>query len=108
MTPHVSKQRVLVDRRWEGNTGIGRYSRELIPQISSLADGYLEVGNPVSVKQMSLSFFRGRHFAKCYSPGYVPIFGVNRQLITIHDLILLNPQIGDKSKFIFFNRFLLN
>lgn len=107
MSFHLPKERLLVDRRWEGNTGIGRYSRELIPRISGLVDDYLEGGNPVSLKQMGLSFIRGQRFANFYSPGYVPLFGVSRQLITIHDLILLEPEIRDKSKFLFFNQIIL-
>lgn len=104
---HVSKEGLLTDRRWEGNTGIGRYSRELIPRISRLVDGFLVGGNPLSFKQLGLSFFRGQSFANFYSPGYVPLFGASRQLITIHDLILLEPEIGNKSNFLFFNKLIL-
>ncbi len=102
-----SADSLLVDRRWEGNTGIGRYSRELLPKISSFTAGYLSYGNPVSIKQMGVSIIRAQHFAKFYSPGYVPILGLKRQLVTIHDLILLEPEIGSNSKQIFFNRIVL-
>lgn len=99
---------LLVDRRWQGNTGIGRYSRELIPYLSALVGGYLDEGNPVSIKELIKGFFSGRGFDNFYSPGYVPIYGMNRQLITIHDLILLERGIGRIHQKIYFNLYLRN
>ena len=95
---------LIVDRRWEGNTGIGRYSRELIPRISKIVDGYLDGGDAVSLKQLVLTSLNGRNINNFYSPGYVPLLHSKNQLITIHDLILLKPEIvGAKKKF-FFNK----
>ncbi len=107
MTFYQISGNLLVDRRWVGNTGIGRYSREMIPQISFLIDGYLDGGNPISLMQMGASSVKGLQFAKFYSPGYVPLMGIKRQCITIHDLILLDPAIGNRAKFLFFNQLVL-
>lgn len=107
MKPQREVSDLLVDRRWNGNTGIGRYSRELIPRISPLIAGYLDDGDPVSMKQMGLSLIKGCRFTKFYSPGYFPLLGNIRQFITIHDLILIKPEIVGISKSIFFNKIVL-
>jgi len=98
---------LLADRRWVGNTGIGRYSRELIPRVSHLIDGYLDGGNPISIMQMGASSVKGLQFAKFYSPGFVPLLGTKYQYITIHDLILLDSAFGSRSKFLFFHKVVL-
>ena len=101
------KTGLIVDRRWEGNTGIGRYSRELISRISTIIDGFIDGGIAVSPKQMVLTTLHARHFKNFYSPGYVPLLANKCQVITIHDLILLKPEIVGARKSFFFNKILL-
>ena len=98
---------LLADNRWNANSGIGRYSRELIPRVSSLIDGYLDVGNPTSIFAMSTSFFKSRNFAKFYSPGFIPLLGIKSQAITIHDLILANPKMSGVVKPRYFHHYIL-
>lgn len=98
---------LLVDRRWYGNHGIGRYSRELITRLSQPSIDFLESGNPLSLTQIALSSFKSLNCKVFYSPGFVPLLGFGQQLITIHDLILLRSDISDRSKSIYFNHFLL-
>lgn len=107
MSNSFSKRKLLIDSRWSGNHGIGRYSRELIPRISDLSDGILCSGNPLGPGGISLGSLFGRGFSTFYSPGYAPLIGVNTQIITMHDLILLQPEIVKKPQYLFFNRFIL-
>lgn len=101
------KKNLIVDRRWLGDTGIGRYSRELLPRISALSEGYLDDGNPVLISEMARSYIQSRDFQRFYSPGYIPLPGAKSQVITIHDLILLRPNTGSVSKRLFFNKTVL-
>lgn len=98
---------LLIDRRWNGNHGIGRYSRELVAKILQPNVEFLDSGNPLSLIQMGTSSFKAFKYNAFYSPGFVPMLGHAKQLITIHDLILLRSEIADRTKTNFFNRLLL-
>ncbi len=101
-----TEKKLLVDGRWTGNSGIGRYSRELISRIFHDTVFLLDRGNPVGKLNLFLSFFRFIRFDIFYSPGYVAFFGARMQLITIHDLILLNHLIRNTHHRIYFNMIL--
>jgi hypothetical protein len=107
MSNFFHPRRLLIDGRWSGNHGIGRYSRELIQRITDLSDGILAGGNPLGIGGIGLGSIKSCGFNAFYSPGYAPLLGVKTQILTIHDLILLNPDIARKSQQIFFNKFIL-
>ncbi len=107
MSKRVHPISLLVDRRWSGNHGIGRYSRELVSRIEFSNMDFLDSRNPLSLTQVGVSSAKFFKFNMFYSPGYVPMIGSGQQLITIHDLILLRSGIVDRSKSLYFNRFLL-
>lgn len=79
---------VYFDRRWDGETGIGRFCRETASRLIGVTPLPL-AGNPAS----PLDCFRLTLFmllnprARIVSPGYsAPLLGLGRFILTIHDL----------------------
>jgi len=91
---------ILFDARWNGDTGIGRFCREVRSRIHSFTDLPL-AGNPAGpFDPLRLSAFLLRQ-KKCafFSPGYnSPIFGARDFIITVHDLNHID--VGDNSGFL--------
>ena len=89
--------RLIVDARWKGNFGIGRYSRELLSRINSSEAKYIEGRIPTKKTEIlrSTMLLRGDIF---YSPGFLPILQARTQVLTLHDLIHLeDSQINFKN-----------
>lgn len=79
---------IYFDRRWDGDTGIGRFSREVSSRLSGFRDLPL-TGNPASpFDVLRLTWFMILNpRALVFSPGYsAPLFGLNRFFFTVHDL----------------------
>lgn len=81
---------ILIDARWRGNYGIGRYSTEVIKRIGVPWEP-VPGDNPLSI----VSSFRRLHDSKgekpnlIYTPGFNGFATRIPQLITVHDLIHL-------------------
>src|SRR4051794_23961987 len=82
---------IVVDGRWDGAHGIGRYAREVLLRLDTPWRPLRMSGRPAS----SLDPLRPRRLRRgdlLYSPGYNPACLVPRQVITIHDLIHLHES----------------
>jgi glycosyltransferase involved in cell wall biosynthesis len=94
------------DSRWFGNNGIGKYSTELsritIPGQVVFATG----SHPTRLREMCRPLFNIGKTDISYSPGYIARPFLRFQVITIHDLILLEPKIGTYFQRMYFNLFL--
>lgn len=82
---------IVVDDRWTGQNGIGRYANELLPRITTRLTSIEHTGSPSSptdflFKNVSVG---GVTPDAIYSPGYNGFFRNIRQTITLHDLIHL-------------------
>jgi len=97
---------VYFDNRWSGNNGIGRYSRELSRVTESLEVKFIEGSQPTSVNEMFKPLFHKWKSAVYFSLGYVARIFFSPQIITIHDLILLEKNIGRIHQRLYFNLFL--
>ncbi len=83
--------RLLIDTRWRGNHGIGRYARELIPRIPLPWTPLERPGSPTSPRALLLPA-RSRAQTVIYSPGYNASPSRTPQVVTIHDLIHLREH----------------
>lgn len=102
---------VLVDRRYRGQHGIGRYASEVVPRLASW-DGRLDYvdGHRPTARTTAQLRLRGRASAPdlYYSPGYLAALdrGVP-QLLTVHDLIHLDdPAQASLAKRTYYERVL--
>jgi glycosyltransferase involved in cell wall biosynthesis len=82
---------IVVDDRWTGQNGIGRYAAELLPRISLPLVSIDPSGSPSSpidfvFKRVSA---RGQAPSSIYSPGYNGFLRAVPQTITVLDLIHL-------------------
>ena len=83
--------RVIVDDRWSGAHGIGRYATEVLSRLSLAAEPLAVAGKPMSMsgvlsrKRLALS-----PQDVLYSPGFNLSITRARQVITMHDLIHLH------------------
>jgi glycosyltransferase involved in cell wall biosynthesis len=78
--------RVTLDGRWEGNFGIGRYSREILSRFNiggEILKSRLMPTHPMELVKSAIRL----DIDSFYSPGYIPIRQARKQIITIHDLI---------------------
>lgn len=78
---------IYYDRRWDGENGIGRFSREVAARLTGLAA--LPIGgNPASsLDCLKLTFFMFFSRALVISPGFSgPLLGLKRFVLTVHDL----------------------
>ena len=98
--------KLLVDDRWFGSTGIGRYAQEILRRAPpGVAVEHLSktwaIKNPLS------PFFLGREInRRCpdlfWSPGFMPPMNSNSPfVVTVHDLIHL--KYGSKLQVLYFN-----
>lgn len=78
--------RVTLDGRWEGNFGIGRYSREILSRLNIGGEVLKSRFMPTHPTELLKSALRVDVNA-FYSPGFIPIRNARKQIITIHDLI---------------------
>jgi glycosyltransferase involved in cell wall biosynthesis len=84
--------RLVIDVRWNGAHGIGRYSHEV---LSRLPAGYrrLDRGEPTNNRDaINLDRLRLSRNDLLYSPGYRSGLSRCRQLLTVMDLIHLHPS----------------
>lgn len=87
---------VLVDDRYRGAHGIGRYAAEVLPRLTLPWEPLRLGGTPFS----PVDAFRSVGAASApdalmYSPGYGALVRARRQLLTLHDLIQLSsPGLG--------------
>lgn len=82
---------IVVDNRWPGRNGIGRYAAEVIPRIGVPLTPIPPGGSPHSpvdflVKRISVA---GRRPERLYSPGYAGFLRRVPQTLTLLDLIHL-------------------
>jgi glycosyltransferase involved in cell wall biosynthesis len=97
---------LVVDSRWSGNFGIGRYSRELCSRLSFQNITYISGLNPTRMSEIVRGATLFKSNEVIYSPGYIPQISRSRQIITLHDLILLKSGIGGRSEQIYFRTIL--
>ncbi len=100
---------LLVDDRWSGAHGIGRYATEILRRLPPF-DGVnlrLAPASPWSVLLLAEACRRSRPDV-FYSPSYMgPLYGRTPAVITIHDLIPLAPGSGTSARArLFFQRVL--
>ena len=94
------------DNRWVGKNGIGRYSHEIGTRIDSENIRFITGGIPTRLHEI-FPIYRNLDYTKLlYSPGYIASPGFKKQIITIHDLILLKPSIGSRLQRLYFNLYL--
>lgn len=95
-TPELEEStRLLVDRRWSGPFGIGRFSREVLARIGGThvpVDGRIPMMHPVEPLLLAAQVARSRP-----DVFFSPAFGVPRPasvpvVATIHDLIHLHVR----------------
>lgn len=82
---------VLVDARWRGAHGIGRFAAEIVPRICPRAtlDGKRRPATVLDPLRISIGV-RAAGATTFYTPGYnVGLRGAYRQVVTLHDLIHL-------------------
>jgi glycosyltransferase involved in cell wall biosynthesis len=94
---------VLVDDRWKGQHGIGRYATEVLLRLSS-------PWRPLGLEGLpsdALDALTHRGVARSeivYSPGYNAFLGGGTQLLTVHDLIYLQMPWPGRAKYLaYFN-----
>lgn len=94
------------DNRWVGKNGIGRYSHEIGTRINSESIKFVTGGIPTRLHEI-FPIYKNLDYTKLfYSPGYIASPRFKRQIITIHDLILLKPSIGSTLQRLYFNLYL--
>jgi glycosyltransferase involved in cell wall biosynthesis len=94
------------DNRWVGKNGIGRYSHEIGTRLDSERIIFITGGIPTRLNEI-FPIYRNLDYTNLlYSPGYIALPRFKRQIITIHDLILLKPSIGSKLHRLYFNFYL--
>ncbi|MFB7252400.1 glycosyltransferase family 4 protein [Microbacterium sp. NPDC056234] len=82
--------RVLVDDRYRGAHGIGRYAAEVLPRLTVPWEPLGLNGSPFSPVDSFRAVGAGSAAdAVVYSPGYGALVRARRQLLTLHDLIQL-------------------
>ena len=94
------------DNRWVGKNGIGRYSHEIGTRINSESIKFITGGIPTRLHEIFPKFKNLDYTKLLYSPGYIASPRFKRQIITIHDLILIKPSIGSVLQRMYFNLYL--
>lgn len=98
--------KLLVDDRWFGATGIGRYAKEILQRAPSDVEiSYLSktwvIKNPVSPLLLGLEINR-RQPDLFWSPGFMPpMFCRVPYIVSVHDLIHL--RYGSRLQAIYYN-----
>lgn len=86
---------LLVDDRYRGAHGIGRYAAEVLPRLSLPWEPLGLSGSPFSAVDAFRPVGAAASGALVYSPGYGALVRARRQLLTLHDLIQLSsPGLG--------------
>lgn len=87
---------IVVDKRWSGNFGIGRYSREVTDRLSAVYPGSFDNGlHPTSKRSIIRSALSAsKREQTLYTPGYAPTGLFKNEVLTIHDLIHLDVEGG--------------
>ena len=86
--------KLLVDDRWFGATGIGRYAKEILQRAPSDVEiSYLSktwvIKNPVSPLLLGLEINR-RQPDLFWSPGFMPpMFCRVPYIVSVHDLVIV-------------------
>ncbi|WP_194420372.1 glycosyltransferase family 4 protein [Microbacterium abyssi] len=94
---------LVVDNRWDGNHGIGRYAREVITRLSLPWTPLSAPGEPGSARDLLTPRTSPRD-ATIYSPGYNAGLAGARQIVTVHDLIHLTEA---RAKYDIYYRYVL-
>lgn len=98
--------KLLVDDRWFGTTGIGRYAKEIIQRVPS--DVTVEklsktwaIRNPITPLLLGIEINR-KAPDLFWSPGFMPpVISKSPYIITVHDLIHL--KYGSKMQVVYYN-----
>ena len=97
---------IFFDNRWSGNNGIGRYSKEMSLIANLVQIKFINGAHPTKLFELFKPVFHREKTDIYYSPGYIARPFFNSQIITIHDLILLESGIGNLVHKIYFNFYL--
>lgn len=102
--------RLLVDDRWCGATGIGRFAKEIIQRVPSgntvekLSKTWA-IKNPITPLLLGLEINR-KTPDLFWSPGFIPpMYSKFPYIVTVHDLIHL--KYGSKLQVIYYNKVIL-
>lgn len=87
---------VLIDKRWSGQHGIGRYAREVYDRLTVDSRPLPVTGATASGWSALKQVPRGL----IYSPGYGGFVRSDRQVLTIHDLIHLKVAWPGRAKYL--------
>lgn len=97
---------IFFDNRWSGNNGIGRYSKEMSLVANIVRIKFINGAHPTKLLELFKPIFHRKKIDIYYSPGYIARPFFNSQIITIHDLILIESSIGNVFHKIYFNFYL--
>ena len=91
---------IVVDSRWSGQNGIGRYATEVLSRLSVPWTPIEQSGSPSSPSDFLTKSVKvgGKTPSAVYSPGYNGFLRNVRQTITLHDLIHLQSPAAAKYK----------
>jgi glycosyltransferase involved in cell wall biosynthesis len=95
---------IVVDARWEGSDGIGRFSREVLNRLPGVTRLQSPLG-PLHPLDCLCWGLRGGRDARCFfSPGFnAPVFCRRPFVFTIHDLIHLEcPEESSAAKSLYY------
>jgi glycosyltransferase involved in cell wall biosynthesis len=89
---------IVVDSRWSGQNGIGRYSREVLSRLAFDWSAIEQSGSPSSPHDFLTKNVRvgGIRPDAIYSPGYNGFLRGVPQTVTVHDLIHLEGPSAAK------------
>ncbi|MEW1835798.1 glycosyltransferase family 1 protein [Microbacterium sp. NPDC079995] len=91
--------RLLVDDRYRGAHGIGRYAREVLGRLELPWRGLSLTGTPYAPFDAFRSLPGLGEADVVYSPGYGALLRAPRQVLTVHDLIQLQTDWPGRAKF---------
>ncbi|SDG69576.1 glycosyltransferase [Microbacterium sp. 77mftsu3.1] len=91
---------LLVDDRYRGAHGIGRYAREVLGRLDRDWRGLGLDGTPYSPFDAFRALPDLAAGSVVYSPGYGALVRAPRQVLTIHDLIQLESPWPGRAKFL--------
>jgi glycosyltransferase involved in cell wall biosynthesis len=96
---------LVVDDRWRGEHGIGRFAAEVLSRIGGEWDSIGESGSPTSITDVvNPRRLRLARNSVLYSPGFNAGLTAARQVLTLHDLIHLQiPSESSLAKTAYYN-----
>ena len=90
---------LLVDDRYQGNHGIGRYAAEVIPRLTMPWSPLATKGSPLGLRDvLNLERLRAPRNSVIYSPGFGAGPSRARQIVTVHDLTHLHMPRGRRGE----------